>query len=145
MAEAATGVIDGKVDTQSFTYTPRFMIASIAGAWPSATARSSATGSSASITASTTFLGGFTTESSDVIRRVTERGRQARERSRYGASMSIGGVGGRGQAPPIAALLEVGKPEASPEDPQACVLAVTLAPATNEQHREGDQGKKGDG
>src|SRR3954447_18589822 len=56
MLAAATGVTDGKLDTQSLTYVPRFISAASAGARPWSTARSSISGLSASITARTSFL-----------------------------------------------------------------------------------------
>jgi hypothetical protein len=52
---AQTGVTDGKAATQSFTYTPDSINRCSAGARPEATARSSISGFSASITTSTSL------------------------------------------------------------------------------------------
>ncbi len=54
---AHTGVTDGNAATQSSTYTPRSMTCASAGARPTAIARSSIAGLSASITTRTSFLG----------------------------------------------------------------------------------------
>src|ERR1700722_10547529 len=54
---AHTGVTDGNAATQSSTYTPSCMIRASAGARPTAIARSSIAGLSASITTSTSFFG----------------------------------------------------------------------------------------
>src|SRR5580692_4248380 len=54
---AHTGVTDGNAATQSSTYTPSCMILASAGARPTAIARSSIAGLSASITTSTSFFG----------------------------------------------------------------------------------------
>src|SRR5690349_10682659 len=57
MLDAATGVTDGKLDTQSRTYVPRCISAASAGARPWSIARSSISGLRASMTARKSFLG----------------------------------------------------------------------------------------
>src|SRR3712207_1337786 len=65
MLAAATGVTEGKLDTQSRTYVPRSTSAFSAGARPWAIARSSISGFSESTTARTSFLGFAGTSAED--------------------------------------------------------------------------------